>query len=40
MGIQKRDKGLLHFTQKIVGELPFLLQQNCLHIKEHFLRKF
>ena len=30
----------LHFTQKIVGELPFLLHQNCLHIKEHFLRKF
>ena len=30
----------LHFTQKVVGELPFLLQQNCLHIKEHFLRKF
>ena len=30
----------LHFTQKVVGELPFLLHQNCLHIKEHFLRKF
>ena len=30
----------LHFTQKIVGELPFLLRQNCLHIKEHILRKF
>ena len=30
----------LHFTQKAVGELPFLLHQNCLHIKEHFLRKF
>ena len=30
----------LHFTQKLVGELPFLLHQNCLHIKEHFLRKF
>ena len=29
----------LHFTQKVVGELPFLLHQNCLHIKEHFLRK-
>ena len=30
----------LHFTQKVVGEHPFLLHQNCLHIKEHFLRKF
>ena len=30
----------LHFTQKVVGELRFLLHQNCLHIKEHFLRKF
>ena len=30
----------LHFTQKVVGELPFLLHQNCLHIKDHFLRKF
>ena len=30
----------LHFTQKVVGKLPFLLPQNCLHIKEHFLRKF
>ena len=30
----------LHFTQKVVGELPFLFHQNCLHIKEHFLRKF
>ena len=30
----------LHFTQKVDGELPFLLHQNCLHIKEHFLRKF
>ena len=30
----------LHFTQNVVGELPFLLHQNCLHIKEHFLRKF
>ena len=30
----------LHFTQKVVGELPFLLHKNCLHIKEHFLRKF
>ena len=30
----------LHFTQKVVGKLPFLLHQNCLHIKEHFLRKF
>ena len=30
----------LHFTQKVVGELPFLLHQNCLHIKEHFFRKF
>ena len=30
----------LHITQKVVGELPFLLHQNCLHIKEHFLRKF
>ena len=30
----------LHFTQEVVGELPFLLHQNCLHIKEHFLRKF
>ena len=29
----------LHFTQKVVGELPFLLHQNCLHIKEHFLKK-
>ena len=26
----------LHFTQKVVDELPFLLHQNCLHIKEHF----
>ena len=30
----------LHFTQKVVRKLPFLLHQNCLHIKEHFLRKF
>ena len=30
----------LHFTQKVVGELLILLHQNCLHIKEHFLRKF
>ena len=30
----------LHFTQKVVGRLPFLLHQNCLHIKRHFLRKF
>ena len=30
----------LHFTQKVVGELPFLLHQKCLHIKDHFLRKF
>ena len=30
----------LHFTQKVVGKLPFLLHQNCLHVKEHFLRKF
>ena len=30
----------LHFTQKVVDKLPFLLHQNCLHIKEHFLRKF
>ena len=30
----------LHFTQKVVGELSFLLHQNCLHIKEQFLRKF
>ena len=30
----------LHFTQKVVGELPFLLHLNRLHIKEHFLRKF
>ena len=30
----------LHFTQKVVSKLPFLLHQNCLHIKEHFLRKF
>ena len=30
----------LHFTQKVAGELPFLLHQNCLHIKDHFLRKF
>ena len=30
----------LHFTQKVVGELPFLLHQNWLHIKEYFLRKF
>ena len=29
-----------HFTQKLVGELPFLLHQNCSHIKDHFLRKF
>ena len=29
----------LHFTQKVIGELPFLLHQNCLHIKKHFLRK-
>ena len=26
--------------KKVVGELPFLLHQSCLHIKEHFLRKF
>ena len=25
----------LHFTQKVVGELPFLLYQNYLYIKEH-----
>ena len=30
----------LHFTQKVVGKLPFLLHQNCLHTKEQFLRKF
>ena len=30
----------LYFTQKVVGELPFLLNRNCLHIKEHFFRKF
>ena len=30
----------LHFTQKVVGELPFLLRQKCSHIKDHFLRKF
>ena len=30
----------LQFTQKVVGEFPFLLHQNCLHIKEQFLRKF
>ena len=30
----------LQFTQKVVGKLPFLLHQNCLHVKEHFLRKF
>ena len=30
----------LHFTQKVVGELSFLLHQNCLHIKDQFLRKF
>ena len=30
----------LHFTQKVVGELPFLLHQNFLHIKENFSRKF
>ena len=30
----------LHFTQKVAGELPFLLHQNYLHIKDHFLRKF
>ena len=30
----------LHFTQKVVGRLPFLLHQNCFHIKEYFLRKF
>ena len=30
----------LHFTQKVVSKLPFVLHQNCLHIKEHFLRKF
>ena len=29
-----------HFTQKVGGKLPFLLHQNCLHVKEHFLRKF
>ena len=29
----------LHFTQKVVGKLRFLLHQNCLHVKEHFLRK-
>ena len=29
----------LHFTQKVVGELPFLLHQNCLHIKEYFFKK-
>ena len=29
----------LQFTQKVVGELPFLLRQNCLHLKEHFLRE-
>ena len=28
-----------HFTQKVVGELLFLLHQNCLHIKAQFLRK-
>ena len=31
----------LLFTQKLVGELPFSLHQNGLHIKEHFHhRKF
>ena len=30
----------LHFTQNVAGKLPFLLHQNCLHIKEHFFRKF
>ena len=30
----------LHFTQKVVSKLPFVLHQNCFHIKEHFLRKF
>ena len=30
----------LHFTQKVVNELPFLLHQNCLHTKECFLRMF
>ena len=30
----------LHFTQNEVSKLPFLLHQNCLHIKEYFLRKF
>ena len=29
----------LHFTQNVADKLPFLLHQNCLHIKEHFLRK-
>ena len=29
----------LHFTQKVVNELPFLLHQKYLHIKEHFVRK-
>ena len=30
----------LDFTQKVVGKLPFLLHQNCLHITEHFLSRF
>ena len=30
----------LDFTQKLVGKLPFLLHQNCLHITEHFLSRF
>ena len=27
------------FYKKVVCELPFLLHQNCLHIKEHFFKK-
>ena len=30
----------LNFTQNVAGKLPFLVHQNCFHIKEHFLRKF
>ena len=30
----------LHFTRKVVDKLSFLLDENCLHINGHFLRKF
>ena len=30
----------LHFAQKVVGEIPFLLHWICLRIKKHFLRNF